>query len=855
MSFKHEDTELLRSPSAGTSCSAMAKGVVDCSHRGLTAVPKNIPKSVRILILSHNKISKVEPDAFTGLTELRVLYLGYNTISSKSIVMELFRDLGRLEELYLDHNQVNKYSENCFSYLGKVRILDLSYMNNGIKKPFAAAVFEPLKSLVDLRLNGDLLPSFNILPQGSLPKLQRLALAGNGIERIEKDDFSYLHNANIDDLDLSQNALSTIDPSCFKGITLLKFLDLRHSLRSEDVISELGTALKNVHVTNITLSMVGLTNLNDSTFETFGDVQLKALDLSLNNISLIEGTPFQYFSHLEELNLYKNNISVIGPNAFSQLPSLKTLDLSNNSLTSINNTTLQSLNGSVLEVIYLELNRIETIHPGSFRGLGQLRYLKLSKNQIKQKFMGPEFEGMPKLEFLDLALNKEISLDNDAFANVTALRKLYLNVIGMKSMMSGKSPFRHLVKLQTLDLSNNSMSRILAPDVFKSLTKLQVLYLQHNNLYHLWEDPTPIVYFLSGLTSLQKADLSYNGFHMIPDGTFNSTTNLQTLLLARNQISNFTASTFDGLRHLQKLEIHHNKLKVIEEESFRPFLNSLQSLSISDNPWLCDCQLEWFRKWINDTRAVIPDLGKTECDNPRGTALLDYWPSPYDCDGKLRPRVYYIIGGSVLLVLLLLMLLWRCRWSIRYCVLRGRARQRYRRRDGYNLIPGSNSSYESDVFISYSSRDEEWVNETLRPQLVGEEGDPERFNVSVHDESFVAGETIADNIIETIGRSRKTLCVISKNYLNSNWCKYEHEVAMFKHLGEKKCLILIRLDDVSDNDVKQHDRIHQVMRQETYLKWPGDRAPQMEKKVFWEKLREAVTEIEETRCGGCCCCC
>lgn len=855
-SDKSEFPEALSSPAETTSCSNMVDGKVDCSHRGLTAVPKNIPTTVRILDLSHNKLSTVTPDAFDGLKKLQILSLSYNTISRKSIVMELFKDLANLEELYLNHNQVNKFYENVFTNLGNLKILDLSDMNNGIVKPIPREVFAPLKSLTDLRLNNDLLPSFNFLPEGALPKLQKLELARNGISIIAEGDFKYLEGTSIDNLDLSGNDLTSIDPSCFSGLKLLNFINLKQAIHSEDAIAQVGTALKEVHVTNMSLSMIGLTNLTDDTFNTFGGVPLEALDLSLNNISHIAGAPFQYLTQLGEINLYKNFISNIGPDAFSHLGNLRTLDLSNNSLTKLNETTFQSLTESVLRVLYLEINRIETIEAGTFHGLGQLEFLKLSRNRLTQTILGPELEGMPKLKILDLGLNKDISIGEDAFANVTSLTKLYLNVIGLKTMMAGKSPFRHLVNLEMLDLSNNSLSRILAPDSFKSLTKLQVLYLQHNNLYHLWEDSQTPVDFLTGLTSLRKADLSYNGFHKIPDGAFKNTTHLQILLLARNQIANLTSSSFEGLSSLRELQLHHNNLNVIKETSFHPFLESLQSLSIKENPWLCNCELEWFRKWIDKTDVNITDLGKTTCADPRGTSLLDFWPSPYVCDGKLRPMYYYIIGGSVLSALLLVLLLWCCRWRIRYCLLRGRARQRYRRRDGYRILPGRDSAYESDVFISYSSLDKGWVEGILRPQLDGTGADQERFHINIHDETFVAGESIIENITGAIDTSRKTLCIISRNYLASNWCKYEHDVAMFKHFGDRKCLILIRLDDVNNSELKQHDLIYQVTQQDTYLKWPGERASSIEKKVFWEKLKEAVAKREAPRCGsGCCCCC
>lgn len=40
-----------------------------------------------------------------------------------------------------------------------------------------------------------------------------------------------------------------------------------------------------------------------------------------------------------------------------------------------------------------------------------------------------------------------------------------------------------------------------------------------------------------------------------------------------------------------------------------------------------------------------------------------------------------------------------------------------------------------------------------------------------------AGKPILDNITDAIYQSRKTLCVISRRYLESEWCSREIQVA------------------------------------------------------------------------------
>ena len=50
-------------------------------------------------------------------------------------------------------------------------------------------------------------------------------------------------------------------------------------------------------------------------------------------------------------------------------------------------------------------------------------------------------------------------------------------------------------------------------------------------------------------------------------------------------------------------------------------------------------------------------------------------------------------------------------------------------------------------------------------------------------ESMQVGETISKQIVDSVKRSRKTLIVLSENYMQSNWTKLEFQAA--KNLTKK----------------------------------------------------------------------
>ncbi len=85
-------------------------------------------------------------------------------------------------------------------------------------------------------------------------------------------------------------------------------------------------------------------------------------------------------------------------------------------------------------------------------------------------------------------------------------------------------------------------------------------------------------------------------------------------------------------------------------------------------------------------------------------------------------------------------------------------------------------------YISYNVHDELWVMRELLPQLEGEQG----WKLCLHHRDFEPGKPIMDNIVDGIYSSRKTICVISCHYLESEWCSRDIQVASFRLFDEKK---------------------------------------------------------------------
>ena len=118
-----------------------------------------------------------------------------------------------------------------------------------------------------------------------------------------------------------------------------------------------------------------------------------------------------------------------------------------------------------------------------------------------------------------------------------------------------------------------------------------------------------------------------------------------------------------------------------------------------------------------------------------------------------------------------------------------------------------------DVFISYSSLDSDWVIDQLVNPL---EGMDPPYNLCLHERDFQVGIPICDNITKAIEGSKCTLVVVSRNWVESDWCQFEFRVAHCLATVEKKMRLLVILkEDIPDDKIEGDLQLY--MKTFTYL--------------------------------------
>ncbi|NXN67177.1 LUM protein, partial [Himantopus himantopus] len=242
-----------------------------------------------------------------------------------------------IKYLYLRNNMIEGIEENTFDNVTDLQwlILDHNHLENSKIK---GRVFSKLKHLKKLHIN------YNNLTEavGPLPK-------------------------TLDDLQLSHNKITKVNPSALEGLVNLTVIHLQNNQLKADSISGAFKGLNSLLY--LDLSFNRLTKL-----PTGLPHSLLMLYFDNNQISNIPDEYFQGFKALQYLRLSHNKLTDSGiPGNVFNITSLVELDLSFNQLKSIPTVSEN------LENFYLQVNKINKFPLSSFcKVVGPMTYSKIT---------------------------------------------------------------------------------------------------------------------------------------------------------------------------------------------------------------------------------------------------------------------------------------------------------------------------------------------------------------------------------------------------------------------------------------------------------------------------------------------
>uniref|UniRef100_A0A4W5RFM8 TIR domain-containing protein n=1 Tax=Hucho hucho TaxID=62062 RepID=A0A4W5RFM8_9TELE len=844
------------------------------------------------LYVDGSHLAKVTSGAFAGLSKLRFLHiLVSSSWGGVNVTLEpgVFQGLSSLEELTLAGMSLALAPPALLDPLVGVRRLRVDRAGVRDLGELFCLLSPGMENLETLELPGSMVSSIqnggcsgsNPWPTVVLSRIRILDLSGNPVRRVEPKSLAVFQNLSSLSLSMVDVWLGQLWGSGMGRVNKL-YLSSYTSRQFSPSLSDLCTLVVKHGVESLDLHLILITSFTAEDMKRCGP-GLRQLSVTSENLSgmdlgfwigtgqiqglvmvLTKLTNASFCSagggrvwNLTSLILHDNHLTEITTDQFSCMPLLERLDLSRNHISSLAHRALQGM--PFLRVLNLTHNKISLLGKDDFEGLPALEVLLLEGNKISGGIADGVFRRQHRLQ--DLSLGE---IDTS---------QLYLNML----FLGFPPKLQHLL-IDTGKGTYLTMGHVPAPEV-PMVLELRGKAIQaidcHNNMFPMVRELKVGVAALFGCNSfiflapyflnLQSFEFSSNPDKVAtPYTTINQLRKLKRLKLTNVNLSNQKdrSVTFRNLRQLRSLVLINCRLNFLTRIFFSPsFSFSLLYLSLS--PSLS------FSNFLPP--SPFPSLPFPPSDNSRKTQVvllqrqqciwhyqrLNFLSTMERLCQTEDDFLSYVSTTAAVCTLLCLALGYRfLRWPcvVLFFRLRGwverrvgkRWWRRKRRMGGQweeliEVEEGEEKEEEEvryDAFVSFSSRDEAWVLGEMAPMLE-EEGEP-RLRLCLHHRDFEVGKGIVDNIAENIYCSRRTVCVLTRRYLRSDWCGLEMRVATHRLLSEHSHrLILIFLEHISPFELSAFHRLAKLARTRTYLDWPQD---EDERVTFWERLRRNIAE-------------
>ncbi|KAM6309372.1 LOW QUALITY PROTEIN: toll-like receptor 2 [Podargus strigoides] len=756
-----------------------------CKGQDLAWVPRGLPRGLQDLDLSYNKLREIAAGDFAGMTQLRRLDLAYNNISR--ISADAFVSNLLLEHLRLFNNSLLHIPAPALRPLANLRWLDMS--NNLYANAALGGVFGGLRRLRVLSLGGPLLREisrgdFAILKD---TELQRFAIkSASNLWRYEAGAFSWLNTTELwCDMALDESAAAAL-PAMLR--------DLRDK----------------------PLDYLRFRNLFEFTYYTgHADPFAGLADLSITKLVFYRGKFNENLLRLALLNVQRSrvrNLALVaidfarsprhnGTGVGTVAPRLDRLllqDISNPDVLRFDWTFTWLSGVAALSIINVNFNYVPCDAWGEMRNVVAL---DISGNRLEDGFIYNQrcsYQGvMPKVESFVLATNQLLSL-----AVVAALTRSW-------------------PRLTRLDASHNALGSL--RETCQWSPTLRWLALHHNR--------ATVGTFRCLPTTLEYLDLSYSHLDRLDMDYFTRSPQLRELRLSGNKIK-FIPSEW-RCPQLEVLAIDGNSFGVINRGSF---VNAprLVSLEAGNNPYHCTCDLHLF---LEDTRRrgqpTLTDWPHNwTCYHPEpllDTPVAAYAPRPLECD--VPALVAVAVASTAAAVAACAALCWKldAGWYLRATFQLVRAKY-----GGRRAGTGRRCSYHA--FISYSRADAAWVRRELLHRL---ENTAPPYRLCIHERDFTPGRWIIENIVENIEKSFKVMFILSRSFVDSEWCNYELYFAQQRAvaLGDEDVILVVKEPIDARGLPRRFLRLRKMLGTKTYLEWPGEAG---RRPFFWLQLRSLL---------------
>lgn len=137
-----------------------------------------------------------------------------------------------------------------------------------------------------------------------------------------------------------------------------------------------------------------------------------------------------------------------------------------------------------------------------------------------------------------------------------------------------------------------------------------------------------------------------------------------------------------------------------------------------------------------------------------------------------------------------------------------------------------------DAFLCFSHKDDDFVLQELVPVL-----ERQSYKLCIHYRDWTAGELIINQVSDSVTNSKRTIIVVSRNFMESVWGMVEFRIAHKQSIVDGLARVILILYGDIDVDKDLDDELRAYIATNTYVKW-GD-------PYFWNKIKYALPHSQD----------
>ncbi|CAG2198258.1 unnamed protein product [Mytilus edulis] len=572
---------------------------------------------------------------------------------------------------------------------------------------------------------------------------------------------------------------------------------------------------------------------------------LKVLDLSFNYLKSINNVSFHGLMMLQQLRLNNNkleyDVTVFPISCLLPLKSLKLLSVQNNGNGFTNYPLKQIAHLTNLEVLQMDISM-----DSKTSRLLALSYTPTEVLIIQNVLQYDNINYSTTIGHL-CYLYKNLTEQCvwklfNKILNRTSIRQLHLsNIFGLnQNCTPTQAVINAPPSLQIVNLTMNNLTWIAL-----NLSSVVSLYLVHNRLGNYLVNNS---YLITQSSKLENISLSHNQIYKLNTEIFNGQPYLKHIDLSFNFLSNIS---FDPshLENLQILNLTYNHIKFLNEKFMKKIVtlkkNNNTKIDLRNNPLLCTCYTVPSLKLMWQIHQHFINFSQYQCTYENGTRskansfdkVIPYLVQ--DCF-KLKPKTkntttltlsvsLTVFGIITAMLLSSAVVIYKQRWKLRYMYYTARMKYISKENEEEN-----SSEYNYDAFISYSDEDRIFVIDHCIKKLE----EDRNLKLCIHERDFIPGHDINNNMVTAIQTSRKTICIITRSFLESDFCMFELNMARMESTHSrngKNILFLVFYEKLSSKDLPLVLCEH--IQKQSYIQYPSN---EMGIAIFWDKISDAI---------------